>query len=204
MKNLVALWVTGLCLSGCATSYNMIMPPMLSYPDKTVSDSVSFYYRYNVLEESDNRKYARREQKSGVKILSVKVVNNSAKTISFKNNLQLFDGSRLVLPKDNTLVYYDVKQSVPSYLVYLILLPMHKITVNFGGPANVFPFGYVVAPLFATTNMIKAAHANNLFRFEMVKFNIINQDIPPGETVYGLICIESEDEIPLTLKRRMP
>jgi hypothetical protein len=204
MKNWLGLFIVTLYISGCASSYNMIMPPMLSYPNKSVSDSVSLYYCYKILEESDNRKYARKERKSGIKVVAVKIVNNSTRAVSFKNNLQLFAGSGLVLPKDNTLIYYDLKQSVPSYMVYLVLFPMHKITVNFGGPANVFPFGFVVAPLFAATNMIKAAHANNLFRFELDKFNIVNQDIPPGETVYGLMCIESEDEVPLTLKRRLP
>ena len=186
--------------ASCASSYTLTHPTIVNYSNESVVDSVSFSYKYDILSDNGNRKYARKERKEGIKVLAIKIVNNSTSTLNFKDNSQLYSGEKPLILLDNKEVYSKLKQSVPSYIIYLILLPIHKFSVNLNGPANIFPFGYILGPLFAGSNMIIAAHANANFVYEMVKYDIAKRPISPGEIVYGIIAIDSEQNIPLTLK----
>ena len=191
-------------LTSCASSYTLIHPQIVYYTDVSIADSVSFAYRYDVLSESNNWKYAKKERRENLKVLVIKIVNNSKTTLGFKDNIQLYSGEKQITLLDNKDVYDELKQSVPSFILYLLLTPIHKLSVNFDGPANIFPVGYIVGPVLTGYNVVKATHANAQFSYELIKYNIVNQKIAPDDTVYGIICFEAHDNVPLTMKRKNP
>jgi len=192
-----------LCLfAGCASHYRLIQPPVLSYSSAEVIDSVSFCYKYNILSESGNRKYARKERKEHLKIVAIKIVNNSHTTLSLKDNLQLFAVEKPITLIENKDFYGETNQSPASYILYLILTPVHQFSINLYGNSKVFPFGYILAPLLVTRNMIVAAKANKDYRYELRRYDLSDLKIPPDETVFGIIGFEAVDNIPLTIKRK--
>ena len=164
-----------------------------------MTDCIKFSYKYDVLWESRNKKYAKKERKNSSKILAIKVLNNSRDTIDF-NDVKLFSADKLIVPIPNEDLYDQFKQSTPSYILYLLFTPVHKFSVNLNGPSNIFPFGLILGPVLAGWNMMVAAGANSDFEYELEKYNIRDQKIPPGDTMYGLIGIEVDDYIPLTLR----
>ncbi len=191
--------VVGLFTS-CASGYKAIHPPIVSYSNESVTDSIAFSYKYDVLWDSRNKKYAKKEAKRNIKVLAVKIVNNSGKTIVFNRNIRLYSNDKLIAPVDKDSLYEEFRQPAAAYILYLLLTPIHKMSVNFNGPSNIFPFGYIVGPVLAAGNILVASRANTNFKYELEKYNLLNREIPPGDTVYGLIGIEVNENLPLTMK----
>lgn len=188
--------------TGCASSYRSIHPQIVNYSGETTIDSVKFSYKYDVLSDAGNRKYARKERRNGIKIVALRLVNNTTRTLDFKQDIKLFanDNVMTMVPQDT--LYDELKQPVAAYILYLLLTPIHKGTVNLNGPSDIFPFGYILGPGLAGLNMLIAAKANKNFKYDLEKYNLRDQKIPAGETVYGLIGIGTDDFLPLTIKVR--
>lgn len=186
--------------TNCASSYKAIHPTIVNYSNELVTDSISFSYKYDVLWDSGNRKYARKERKRNTKMVAVKIVNHSNKTIVFSKNVKLYASGKLipVIGKDS--LFDEFRQPAGAYILYLLLTPIHKMSVNFNGPTNIFPFGYIVGPVLATFNIMVAAHANSNFKYELDTYSMEDRAIPPGDTVYGLVGIDVNDYLPLTIK----
>lgn len=60
-------------LFSCASRYKMIEPESINYLSVKEDKGVKFEYKYDLL----SKKYAKKEEKKGVKIVAVKVTNNS-------------------------------------------------------------------------------------------------------------------------------
>lgn len=200
VKEVGYLLVMLMVFTSCASSYRSIHPQIVNYTNETVTDSVKFSYKYDVLSDSRNKKYAKKEKKYNTKIVAVKLVNNSNSTLDFKTNIHLLAGDKLMTPVTQDTLYDEFKQPVAAYILYLLLTPIHKGSVNLNGPSDIFPFGFILGPGLAGLNMLIAANANKNFKYELEKYNINAQKIPPGETVYGLIGIGVDDYLPLTVK----
>jgi hypothetical protein len=196
----LCILTTLVVFTSCASSYKSLHPQIINYSGETIADSVKLLYRYDVMKESGNRKYVKKEKRNNTKIVAVKVVNNSSKTIDFKTDIKWLAGDKLVVPVPYDSLYDEFKQPVAAYVLYLLLTPIHKGSVNLNGPSDIFPFGFILGPVLAGWNMIVAAKANKNFRYDLEKYNICEQKIPPGETVYGLLGIEVDDYLPLTIK----
>jgi hypothetical protein len=62
------------------------------------------------------------------------------------------------------------------------------------------PIGLVVGPALAGGNMLVAASANKHFSIELQNNSLIDRDIKAGETFYGLIAINDNGFMPLSLE----
>jgi hypothetical protein len=190
--------------SGCASSYRSIHPQIVNYQGTSISDSVKIAYKYDVLQERGNRKYAKKEFKNNMRLVAVRIENDSKKVLDFKENVKVYAGERLLEPIINSDVYDELKQSPPAHVLYLLLSPIHLLAVNFNGSPNIFPFGFIIGPTLAAWNIIISAHANAKFKYEMETYNILERKIMPGEIVYGLVCFELEDSPSLTFTIASP
>ena len=184
-----------LCLffCSCAASYKPIMPSRVIYP--SVENSDQFSYKYNVLRLAGNKKLAKKEDKFNVRIVAIRIVNTSNRVLRYGYNFDFYSGdykARLLEPE---VVTASLKQSVPIYLLYLLLTPM-----TFETTSSSIPIGLVVGPGITAGNMIVAGSANKRFREELIEYSIIEREIKPGETFYGLIGISDNSYMPLTLK----
>ncbi|MFC2151833.1 hypothetical protein ACFLSE_04830 [Bacteroidota bacterium] len=180
-------------LSGCASVYKPINPPTIKYTSHVLKDGISLSYKYDVLNEKGNRKYARREDVKSLKIISLKITNNTDSTIAIGKDVAFYCGSNQLFPLEPIVVKHSIKQAAPSYLLYLLLTPLKLFvtkTTATSVTTETYPIGYVLGPTLALGNMAVAGTANTNLLNELNTYNILNQNIEKGETVYGIIGLK--------------
>ena len=198
MNKIYFLGILLLCLS-CASTYKNIDPETLGYSTYSEEDGIRFSYQTNVLQNSGNRKYVKKENRSGVSVLAVKITNNTPESIIFNEDVVLQSGMNtygLLTPDQISSV---IKQNSASYLLFLLLIPM-KLTVSNNGETSEYSIGYAVGPGIALGNLAMAAKANSNFNNELMEYSLINKEIRSGETVYGLVGIRDYNFGSLDLK----
>ena len=162
-------------------------------------DNVTFSYKYDVLAETKNKKYAKKETKNKVKVLAVRFTNETDRPLTIGEDLLLYSGNTMITPMDPEAVVMSLKQNVPIYLLYLLLTPTN-LYIQDGNRTQIYPIGLALGPGIAAGNMIGAGGANRNFQAEMVTHDIVGKVVQPGETFSGLIGIHDEGYNPLTIK----
>ncbi|WP_431216250.1 hypothetical protein ACQ86N_17410 [Puia sp. P3] len=147
-----------------------------------------------------NKKFASKEFPNQIKVVAIKITNHTGQTLRYGTNYKIFSGDREadILPVSE--VAKHIKESVPTYLLYLFLTEAN-IPVDEGGTKErIIPIGLFLGPAVTILNMRTAATANKHFRQEMEEYNLLETEIPNGETGYGLVGIQSMDFAPLYMK----
>ncbi len=72
-------------LTSCASGYKMIEPKSINYVSTNETDNVKLEYKYDLLD----KKYAKKELKKDVRLVAVKITNNSEKDIMFGGDTKL-------------------------------------------------------------------------------------------------------------------
>lgn len=192
---LLLTWLTILLMfSGCASTYKPIVPKRVNYAAHELSEGLSFSYRYDVLSESGNKKYAKREKKNSIKLVAVRLTNNSGSVINVSRDVSFFVGDSEIIPCSPDIVKNELKQGVAVYLLYLLLTPMNLYTYSnessyYGNTTETktYRIGLILGPGISIGNMAVAGTAIGLFGEELNSNYIMNQNIQPGETVYGFV-----------------
>jgi hypothetical protein len=183
--------------SSCAATYKGIKPAAIRYP--AIDEAATFSYKYNVVKEARNKKLAKKEEKKQIRIVAIQIYNNTGRTLRYGQNYRFYAAGSVVPLIDPLTAAAALKQTVPTYLLYLLLTPM-RLTVTAGNKSSSTPIGYVIGPALALGNGAVAASANKRFKQELVNNSPLNRDIKAGETFYGLIAIRDNGFMPLTLK----
>jgi len=193
-------FTVAILLSGCAMYYRPINPEKLNYNIREKQDGIEFSYRYDVLRERGNKKMGKKELKNGIKIIAVRITNNSDSTICIGSDVVFYTGLKEVTPLSPIIVKNAVKQSIIGYLPYFIgAFGNSTVTLN-GRVVSTFNFGLILWPGIAIGNMLVANTANSNLLKELNKYDMIGTKIKPGVTVYGIIGIQDDGFIPLTIK----
>src|SRR5688500_17144544 len=120
MKKILLILLFPLLFS-CASSYKSLRPTSNYYPATKDYSGLEFSYRMGVLRDRRNNKYAKREDRNGIRLVAVKLVNNTATGLTVGKHFNFYSGnSRLVLV-DPHIIHKELKQGVPIYLLYLLL-----------------------------------------------------------------------------------
>ena len=184
-------------LSGCAQSYYALDPTKSTYPASNNFEEITLNYRYDILSEKGNKKISKKERQNHIKLVAVKITNNTDKVINIGSNAAFFSGNSMITPMDAMSIKNNLKQSVPSHLLYLLLTPL-TFSIN---ESNPLPVGLILGPAISGGNMLVAGNANKKLNNELVQYDILNRDIQVGETVFGLVGFRNLDYIPLTIKQ---
>ncbi len=191
------LFIVIASLTSCASGYKMIEPKTINYVSTNETDNVKLEYKYDLLD----KKYAKKEIKKEVRLVAVKITNNSNKDIMFGGNTKLtYENGTEISVLENDKVFKTLKQSPASYLFYLLLTPLNFTTSSSSGNSSSTPIGLIVGPGLTGGNMIAAISANKKFKTQMLEYNINGSIIKKGETKYGLIGIKSDSFDSLKLK----
>ena len=188
------LFILILTLNNCASGYSTIEPKTINYISIDEAENVKLEYKYDLLD----KKYAKKELKKGIKLVAVKITNNSNSDKTFGRDIKLtYENGNEIYVMDNEKVFTQLKQSTASYLLYLLLTPVNLYTyeTNSSGyteTTSSTPIGLVLGPGIAGGNMIAAGSANTKFKTEMLAYNINGTVIKSGETKYGLIGIKTD------------
>ena len=192
-------------LTSCASGYKGIQPKTLNYLSNNEDSGIKMEYKYDLL----NKKYEKKETKKGVKLVAVKITNQSETDVMFGRDIKLtYENGTEVMVMENDKVFKTLKQSPASYLFYLLLSPMNfytSTTTSNGGydetsSSSSFPIGLILGPGLAGANMIAASSANSDFKSDLMVYNINGTVIKAGETKYGLIGIRSTSFDALKIK----
>ncbi len=191
----IILSVTIITLLGsCASGYKNINPSALNYISNSTDKKVKLEYRYELLD----KKYKKKEIAKGVRLIAIKITNDSDKDLVFGKDIKLThdDGSQLYI-MENEKIFSSLKQNAASYLWYLLLTPMNLYTNETQNgiqtQTSSTPIGLIVGPGLAGGNMIAASTANKKFQEDLLKHNINGTTIKSGENISGLIGIRSDD-----------
>ncbi len=192
------LFIGFITLTSCASGYKMIEPESINYVLSNESDNVKLEYKYDLLQ----KRYATKETKKGIKLVALKITNNSDRDLIFGKDLKLtYENGNGIYIMDSNDIYRTLKQNSNSYLLYLILTPMGFYTNDPNGNERIYSIIYLVSVHgLAAGNMLAASSANKKFETEILEYNINGALIEQGKTTYGLIGIQSDSFDPLKLK----
>ena len=196
-RNALIFSIIIILFTSCATSYKAIIPDSVNFP--AAENGSNFSYRFDVLREAGNRKLAKKEERKLVRVVAVKLVNNTGQTLKYGYNYKIYSENAEIEVLSATRTTSYIRQSVPSYLLYLALTPA-KLTFTSGYKQSSFPLGFILGPGLAGINMAISGTANKNLRTELENNTIIDKEIKPGETFYGLIGIYDNHFMPLTIK----
>lgn len=201
-----SLLVFAILLNSCASGYKKINPRTLNYNSKSTENNITVEYKYELL----HRKYKKNETKNGIKLIAIKITNNTEKDLSFGKDFKLtYENNNELSLIETERLFKTIKQSPTSYLWYLLLTPAKfysgTTTTQNGNttetkPANSFPIGLILGPGIAGGNMIAAGSANKNFKNELMEFDILSKKIKKGETVYGLIGVNANNYDAIKIK----
>jgi hypothetical protein len=199
------LFLFSLCaiiLTSCASGYQTINPKRINYASRNTINDVSLEYKYDLL----SRKYEKKEVKKGVKLVALKITNNSDKDLTFGNDVKLtFQNGNEVFVMEHNQTFLMLKQSPATYLLYLLLTPINLYTTETNSygmqeETSSTPVGLIVGPGLAGGNIIAASSANKKFKTDLLEYNLNGTRIKKGQTVYGLVGIKTNSYETLTLR----
>ncbi len=197
---LAAIFFSGITLlSSCAAIYHPVHPDKLSYSSPVVMDSVSLAYRYDVLLAHGNRKLAKKEIKKGTRVVAMRVTNQSSRPLTFGKDMRLYGNESEVLMRGPAETSRSIRQNAGIYALYF-LLTFAKLTVEDGSQRQSYPIGLIIGPGIAISQIAIASSSNKRFKAELLAFNLVNKTIQPGETVYGLVGLNTPGVLPLTAR----
>lgn len=206
MIKIVSLLAFAMLLNSCASGYKKINPETIKYVSKSIDNTILFEYKYDLLE----KKYKKKETQNKIKLIAVKITNNTEKEIVLGRDFKLsYENGNEVTLIETEKLFKTLKQSPASYLWYLFLTPVQfysGTTTTTNGiytetkPANTFPIGLILGPGLAGGNMIAASSANKYFKDELLRFDLNGKPIKKGETIYGLIGLNSNNYDSIKIK----
>lgn len=195
MKKLLLLSLVVL-ISNCAGSYRPIAPHSLTYPVSEERDGLKYSYRFNVLADTGNKKYAKKEQKRALRVVAMKLENNTGRTLNFKRDIDIYMGNQVVLPMEAGQAQQTLKQPAALYLLWTPLIVFTDDCDATGCDRTVLPVG----PAIGVANTVIASSANKKLGTEMAIYDMLNKTIADGETVHGLIAINTTMTSPIELR----
>lgn len=176
-------------LASCASFYRTVGPEKINFPSPLIENQqVEMTYRYDVLRDAGNKKYVKSELRKNMKIVAVRLTNNSDTTISIEKDLSFYCGSSKVLLLSPVDIKSEIKQAWPLYSLYLI-------GCISGAPLDIAVFGAI-----GLGNMVVAGDANKRLLNELTLYDIRRKELRKGETVIGLIGFKALYSDPLTIR----
>jgi hypothetical protein len=198
-KSIIAILLVCIFLTNCAASYNKINPDSINYENNVISDNIELSYRYAVLADAGNTRYANYERLKKIKVVAVKLKNNSDRSFIIGSSLKFYTNDNeidYVKPVDASKILYQRKI---GYIFYIVLLPLH-LEAGTGETIRSLPIGLVLAPLIIYANISTAHSANNKLKDELMNQNLFGKEIKSGETLTGLIILNIDGYNPLSVK----
>jgi hypothetical protein len=183
--------------SSCAGTYHNINPKGLTYGFASEVKGISYSYRHNVLSETGNKKYAKKEAKKPVKLIALEITNTTDRTINVGREVKIYMGDRQVLPVASSVMYDQLRQPAGLFMLWGLLWVIYS-QCDSNGDCSSTPIP--VGLLIGIGNTATASSANKKFKLELTEADLLTKSIAPGETVQGLIGISSESSGPISLR----
>ncbi len=197
-KIIVLALITSLCIS-CAGPYRGLTPSLLPFNNSQTSGPLEISYAFEAQKINRNKRYAKKEDKFGMKAIGVRIKNNSNSAVTLtESNLAVYvNNSRAVyIPSD---IYASkVKQTEAFYMLHTLWGIGYERTETVSSQGGFITTSTVeervtINPLIVLGpyNTIRAANANAKHKRILNETSIFNKTMAPGETLFGTILIKS-------------
>lgn len=190
-------------VTGCSSSYRTINPSKLSGYTIKESNGIELDYQPAAL----NGQYLKHQQQTGYGLYAVRVTNNTSKPISIKNNVVITASGKTLSYMELNVFYNFIQQNPERSLQFLFLLPLNGYTksattegsTTTSSSTHFYPVGVILGPALAFGNLAAAKGANEKFKAELDKYDILNKEIGVGKTEFGIIALNENPLNPLEL-----
>jgi len=197
MRKIFQFLVLTFIFSSCARKYHNINPSRYTYENKmAITDEVNTSYLYDVQNKEQNKPYARKERKKGMKLIAVSIENNGEYPITLtKENFFIQTHSQKTIRIiDSELYAQTIRQFSEVFLLAYGIAGIGVIVEqsNFGGTTTTeTSVTYNPIPLcIGIGNAIFAGSSNKNQKTNLIENNIFNTPILPKTTLYGLVAID--------------
>ena len=190
MKSILKLSVllSAVFLCSCAGFYHAVNPQTINFPQVSKEDKVPVSYRFDVLRDAGNKKMAKKEIKRCMKVVAVKITNNTDSVINVQKDLEFVSSNKsleLISPVD---IQNQIRQSSEAYAFYFI------------GGLTLAPLDIAVFGGIGLGNILVASQANANLLKELTTYDIRNTNINPKESITGIIGYRSSYSDPIYVK----
>jgi hypothetical protein len=168
----------------------------LTYQDVVTSDGMELEYKYSVLRQAGNKKYARKADDKNIKIVGIKFTNLTDADIHFGNDLDVYADDQKITPLSPDVVKKEVKQVSGLYMLWSLFWITFTKCENDDCSITPIPIGLLIG----IGNTAGASGANKSFNRELEYHNMMNKTVKPGQTVKGLLIVRSDTEAPLSVR----
>jgi hypothetical protein len=181
---------------GCASSYRQINPYRVLYQDSVASYGAALEYKYDVLRKAGNKKYARKADDKGIKIVAIQFTNLTDVEINFSRDVEILADGEQITPLLPEVVRREVKQVSGLYMLWSLLWVTISKCENDDCSVTPIPVGLLIG----IGNTIGASAANRNFHQELEYHNLMNKTVAPGASVKGLLILRTTDEKSLEVR----
>lgn len=184
----------------CATGYKNVAPDTEGghfYQEFTL-DSISYGYDVDLFKTQAKKRYVKKAERQGVDIIGFKITNHSAvDTLRPIRDLRFYIGEKVVKPLTTKETQKLVKQGeVAHFAWYLIALPIPSV-IDVVGPFVQVP----IALIIANYNLFRSGSENRRFMGNLKDNEVMYKNIPPGETIYGMVSFKDLPEGQLEFRK---
>jgi hypothetical protein len=186
--------------SGCAAIYNPIEPAYLNYELAGNYQGLKLSYRYGILAELNNKRFAKKESKNKLQVIALKIENTTDRSFVFDKDFVFASENQPLVLMENQKVAQLLKQKTWPSLAFLLLALAPQVETTNGASVADFPVGQVAGPMLAIGNIIVKVNSNKQFQSELAYHSINAKEIKPKETAYAIITIAAESPMPIEVK----
>jgi hypothetical protein len=167
---------------GCAGKYYLIEPQTLDFTNSAVvfgKKDITIAWRYNVLREAGNNKYARKERRNDVSLIALAIKNNSTDTLHFPGNIMVLSGEDELEVMTVDDAYFALCQDIYE----------SRRGIGMADP--------LIIKIRDNINYEIQKKGNTLFVNELYDNYLFHRNIAPGTTLKGFICLSAQSKSPL-------
>lgn len=173
-------------ITSCAGFYRSKSPDQYSYYNfqKNSKDHIWYYYEYNIIAQNKCAKYARKERRHHVSMISMKIENRSKVPMTITSeNFSILAGGYPVHLLSTDEYFRSVKQGAGFYMFWAVYYPL-------------LPIGVV--------NFVVAKTANVKLKKDIEKNQLMGQTIPAKDFVTGYVFMETPPTWDLKVDLKTP
>lgn len=192
----IFLGIAIISLTSCATGYKATDPATTLYYQMNETKEATLSYKYDILKS----KYSRKEDRKDIHLIAAKITNTSDRDLVVgKDVFFASENGEIKTILEPEYVYKKLKQLPGTHFFYLLLTPVNLYVHNGPNSTTTIPIGYAIGPGLSLGNFLKAKKANNKFKENINEYFIEGATIKAGETVSGLVGLETTPREPLTI-----
>lgn len=199
----MSLFLTLLMSAGCASLYRPVNPISFPYTNAQDTDSLKISYLFDVQKITQNKRYAAKETKHGMKAVAIKIENLSQTPVQITQESLIISsqGARVSILSPEEYAK-KVKQRVGAHLLHALYGPWALSWSEDAKGETDVDFIYIpVGAIIGIGNAIRADKANKTNAMTLQMHAIWGKEVGPHQTLYGLVPVKTTGSDTLNFAR---